>query len=439
MNILLVQNIFYIPTIGGENKANRVWLEQLTREGHTCRVIAPAFGPQGPGDYDAYRRTLQRQGIVPVRRTGEVESFRVKGVEIFAVTCRGHLHRYVGELIGRFQPTWVLVSSLDPGQLLLDTCAKICPSRVIYLAHTPQHFPFGPDSISPNPKATLLLERIRTMVTIGSHMARYVRRYVTGQTAVVHPPVYHVPSSMCPTDVDDGFITMINPSMVKGITIFSALARRFPQGRFGALVGWATTKADRRSLAQIPNVEVWEPVGAIEDVLAKTSILLIPSLYREGFGLVAVEAMLWGIPVLASDYGGLQDASLGVGQLLPIRPIERYKTCFDDRGFPVPLVPDQNTGPWQQALERLIDDHDYRLRVSKRSRARAMQFVRRLENQPLSGLLARLAAKANIEPTVSSRQHTSPRSRQWTDRISAISAKNRTLLALRLQQNRCEE
>jgi len=435
VSILWVQSIFYIPTVGGENRANRAWLEQLARCGHTCRVVAPAFGPQGPSDYDSYRSILRAQGICPVRYTAEVESFHINGIDVFAVVQRNHLHRHVRELICRFMPTWVLVSSLDPGQLLLDTCVATCPSHVIYLAHTPQHFPFGSESIAPNPKTSLLLERIRAIVTIGEYMAHYVRSNVQCQVSIVHPPVYRVPFSVGCHDVDDGFITIVNPSAVKGIAIFCALTKLFPERRFGALVGWATTEADRKVLAEMPNVELWEPVADIAEVLSKTSVLLVPSLYLEGFGLVAVEAMLWGIPVLASDYGGLRDASLGVGQLLPVRPIQKYRTHFDDRGFPVPLVPEQDVGPWRRALKRLMDDRAYRTRLSERSRTRATEFVSSLEGRSLPRFLTCLASEANVDPAMSGQLGTCRRDQQWTDCLSTISPKKRTLLALQLRKN----
>ena len=47
-----------------------------------------------------------------------------------------------------------------------------------------------------------------------------------------------------------------------------------------------------------------------------TRILLVPSLWGEAFGLVVVEAMLRGIPVLASNVGGLVEAKLGVDYIL---------------------------------------------------------------------------------------------------------------------------
>ena len=45
----------------------------------------------------------------------------------------------------------------------------------------------------------------------------------------------------------------------------------------------------------------------------------MPSLWYEGFGLIAMEAMLRGIPVISSDSGGLVEARQGTGFVIPVR------------------------------------------------------------------------------------------------------------------------
>ena len=50
-------------------------------------------------------------------------------------------------------------------------------------------------------------------------------------------------------------------------------------------------------------------VPHVRELLRRTKVLLVPSLWREAFGLIALEAALSGIPVLSTDHGGLVEAN----------------------------------------------------------------------------------------------------------------------------------
>ena len=113
---------------------------------------------------------------------------------------------------------------------------------------------------------------------------------------------------------------MINPCAVKGISHLPR-AGRAPARRvqFGVVPGWGTTAEDRRALERLPNVRFLPNARNIDDVLARTRVLLMPSLWYEGFGLIVMESMLRGIPVVASDSGGLIEAKRGTGYVIPVR------------------------------------------------------------------------------------------------------------------------
>ena len=84
----------------------------------------------------------------------------------------------------------------------------------------------------------------------------------------------------------------------------------------------------------------------------RASIVVCPS-HREGYGVVAREAMAYGRPVVASAVGGLLDA------------VEDEVTGL--------LVPPGDAGALRAALERLFEDEALRLRLGEAARARARE------------------------------------------------------------------
>ena len=443
MRILLAQNGHYVPTHGGGTKANRMWLEELARKGHPCRAVARSTGAQGARTRAEFLDQLAAHGTQLSSSAGDTDVFRYEGVEVHAVTDVPRLRDALVRQIGEFEPTWVLVSTADPGQVLLESALQSCPGRVIYIAHTPQMFPFGPESFWPSAAGTELLRRTAAIVTIGRTTASYVQEFTGITPVVIHPPSYG-PGPFADYGVrNQGCITLVNPSAVKGLPIFLALAARLPQQEFAVLLGWSTTREDREALTGLPNVRVWEAVRDIDEVFARTRILLVPSLYREGFGLIATEAMLRGIPVLASDHGGLRDAKLGVDYLLPIRPIAKYEARYDDRHYPIPVIPEQDVGPWVEALQRLLLDPEHYARLSRASRDAALAFVAGLESEPFESFLRDLSSAANSAGVQEARASSGPsdqagdgseKSRELRDRIASLSPERRALLAMRLRK-----
>ena len=367
MRFLLTSNASYAPPRGGSTRSNLAWLRHLVKSGHRCIVVSAA-----PGERD---ETVLRDGI-------EIRSVH-------------DLPRRAHELAGHIRetaPDWVLVSSEDLSHVLLREAEQAAPGRVVYLAHTPQFFPFGPESWNRDTKATEIIQRARAVIAIGHHVAGYILEHTGVRARVIHPPIYMLPGPI-PSGGERRLVLMINPCQVKGIDIFCALAVRFPQTHFAALVGWGTTSADKDRLAALPNIEVLAGVPDINQVLDRTLVLLMPSIWYEGFGLIAMEAMLRGIPVISSDSGGLQEAKQGTGYVIPVRPVERYLPEFDETHMPVPVRAEQDLEPWVAALQELLnDDAAYQAEV-QRSLARAEPFVKSLNASEFERLLTR-----DVEP-----------------------------------------
>ena len=167
-------------------------------------------------------------------------------------------------------------------------------------------------------------------------MAGYIRQHAGCDATVIHPPIYGLAPYADFSQFGTGYVLMVNPCVVKGLRILLGLAERFEHIPFAALIGWGTTPEDRQAMRRHSNVTQLESVQDIDDVLRKSRLLLMPSLWYEGFGLIAMEAMLRGLPVISSDSGGLVEAKQGTGYVIPVQPIDRYTTEFDAAHMPKP-------------------------------------------------------------------------------------------------------
>jgi glycosyltransferase involved in cell wall biosynthesis len=350
MKILLASGASYAPPKGGSTRSNLVWLWALVAKGHECRVVCTAAGEFGETVVDG----------IAIRRVSDLAL---------------HAERLTEE-IRAYRPDWVLVSSEDVTQRLLRAAERGAPGRVVYLAHTPQFFPFGPESWNPDAEATRIVERAAGVVAIGQHMAAYIGKHSGAKAAVVHPPIYHQAIyGDAAVGAGGSLVLMINPCIVKGIEIFAEVAARLPELPFGALTGWGTTASDRALLARHKNIELIGSVRDIDEVLGRARMLLMPSIWYEGFGLIVMEAMLRGLPVVSSDSGGLMEAKAGTGYVIPVRPIERYEPVFDENHMPRPVRGAQDAEPWVAAVNRLASDDAAHHEEAERSRAAAQWFV----------------------------------------------------------------
>ncbi|HEY3440927.1 MAG TPA: glycosyltransferase family 4 protein [Paludibaculum sp.] len=367
MRILLTSNASYDPPRGGSTRSNLKWLAHLASQGHACLVVAPTA--DGAEDHQS-----------------AIDAITIRGVKNLSFRTS-----VLGENIRDWQPDWVLVSSEDVGHVLLREASVVAPGRIVYLAHTPQFFPFGPESWHPDERGAEAARAAAAVVVIGTHMAGYVRTHLGCGVHVIHPPMYGQAPYPRFGRFGSGFVLMVNPCAVKGLGIFLELAARFPDIEFAALNGWGTTAADRAALAARPNTKLLQSVSNIDDVLREARLLLMPSVWYEGFGLITMEAMLRGLPVLASDSGGLAEAKAGTGYVVPVRPVERYEREFDDTLMPRAVVPEQDLEPWSAALRELLTDERVYWAEAERSRTAALRFVGGLDVADFERMLLSLA------------------------------------------------
>jgi surfactin synthase thioesterase subunit len=140
--------------------------------------------------------------------------------------------------------------------------------------------------------------------------------------------------------------------------------------------------------------------------------------WAEARSRIVVEAMLRGVPVVASNTGGLPEAKLGVPYTLSVNPIQSYQRKLDAKMVPVATAPAQDLEPWVDAVLKLTSDEAHWNEISSRSRSAAHEyFERTLRVEPFEDFVR----KASISTA--------------TDPVAQVPDKERLrLLALRLRE-----
>ena len=159
------------------------------------------------------------------------------------------------------------------------------------------------------------------------------------RSIVVRPPVFADEYRTTPGDC----ITLINMCADKGGHVFWRLAERLPDRKFLAVTG----AYGDQIIEHLPNVEVLEHLPGHrmrDEVYARTRILLMPSAH-ESWGRTAIEAMVSGIPVVASPTPGLAESLGEAGIFAERADVDAWASVLDRLG---------DDAEWAAASERAL-------------------------------------------------------------------------------------
>lgn len=120
---------------------------------------------------------------------------------------------------------------------------------------------------------------------------------------------------------------------------------------------------------------MFDPVTDMEPVFDNISVLIVPSLWQEAWGLIATEAQLRGIPVIASNVGGLPEAKRYVGPLIEVNKIDGTKRN-EDGSY---AILSQDVKAWMRELDILLCDKDRYEAQSHMAYYTTRQWVRQFD------------------------------------------------------------
>lgn len=196
---------------------------------------------------------------------------------------------------------------------------------------------------------------------ISKHITEYARKLILNPTffktfETIRPIMLEHEIKMHARDTlpTGDCITMINANALKGVPLFLELAKKYPERKFlGVRPYYNIIKVPET----IPNIEWLNVQDDIRVVLAKTRILLAPSLY-ESWGRVSFEAMYNGIPVIyskpmdrASPYARPSGSTEGMQEWIGESQMACSYAEFEE---------------WTTAIETLDDPEEY-ARYSKQA------------------------------------------------------------------------
>ena len=152
----------------------------------------------------------------------------------------------------------------------------------------------------------------------------------------------------------DGFLIFVGDlSRDKGVDVLLRAYAGLQQAPPLVLIGRKRPDTPADLPKNVMHLGSW-PHAAVLEGYRRSSFGLLPSVCPETFGIVVIEAMSMGKPVIASRIGGLPDIIID-----------------GENGF---LVPPGNAIALQQSMQRLLDDTKLRARLEEGALQRSKHF-----------------------------------------------------------------
>ncbi len=170
------------------------------------------------------------------------------------------------------------------------------------------------------------------------------------------------------------YLTFVNPSIEKGVFAFARIADELGRHRPDIPLLIVESRGTEATLVACGidlrvhgNVFLMTQTPDPQDFWGVTKLCLMPSLWWENQPLVAIEAMVNGVPVIGSNRGGIPETLGAAGMVLPLP--ERLTPAT--QLLPTP----EEVAPWVEAIVRLWDDEELYAEHERRAMAESRRWA----------------------------------------------------------------
>lgn len=305
MRVLFATNHVYLPQrSGGSESSTHDLCTALLKTNNSVGVLC-CLDPTG------FLGLVNR-----IKRRFKYQSYpkdRVMGYPVY----RGWapVKNGVDEVLKDFDPSVAVIQAGAPMELVEVFLAKKVPT-VLYLR-----------DVEFDKMGGTLFEDPFLLYIANSNFTALKTKEVFNINCHVIPPLVNPDKYVTPTTRRN--VVFVCPFPGKGLEIALALAGARPDIPFVFVESWPLSEARLFDLKErikgMVNVQLRRSVADMREIYRDAKLLLVPSIWNEAWGRVVTEAHFSGIPVLASNRGGLPE-SVGSGGVLvnPDSPVTEW-------------------------------------------------------------------------------------------------------------------